>query len=93
MQDMHYLCGDLKLSADDLWKKVWSQIRPGKTSDRPVSKPFDYLMVFLNDFFFLNNNLTRQLKDIPYVQRMGEGKDQEIIQSNTTPDPGHHMGK
>ena len=22
-----------------------------------------------------------------------EGKDQESIQSNTTPDPGHHMGK
>ena len=22
-----------------------------------------------------------------------EGKDQESIQSSTTPDPGHHMGK
>ena len=22
-----------------------------------------------------------------------EGKDQESIESNTTPDPGHHMGK
>ena len=26
-------------------------------------------------------------------KRKEEGKDQESIQSNTTPDPGHHMGK
>ena len=27
------------------------------------------------------------------VKSKEEGKDQESIQSNTTPDPGHHMGK
>ena len=27
------------------------------------------------------------------IQRKEEGKDQESIQSSTTPDPGHHMGK
>ena len=26
-------------------------------------------------------------------QSKEEGKDQEYIQSNTTPDPGHYMGK
>ena len=26
-------------------------------------------------------------------QNKEEGKDQESIQSSTTPDPGHHMGK
>ena len=28
-----------------------------------------------------------------YVQIKEEDKDQESIQSSTTPDPGHHMGK
>ena len=27
------------------------------------------------------------------VQENREGKDQELIQSGTTPDPGYHMGK
>ena len=27
------------------------------------------------------------------IQSKEEGKDQESIQSSTTPDPGHHMGK
>ena len=27
------------------------------------------------------------------IQSKKEGKDQESIQSNTTPDPDHHMGK
>ena len=27
------------------------------------------------------------------IQRKEEGKDQESIQSSTTPDPEHHMGK
>ena len=28
-----------------------------------------------------------------YFKSKEEGKDQESIQSNSTPDPGHHMGK
>ena len=27
------------------------------------------------------------------IESKEEGKDQELIQSSTTPDPGHHMGK
>ena len=28
-----------------------------------------------------------------YIESKEEDKDQESIQSNITPDPGHHMGK
>ena len=28
-----------------------------------------------------------------YITRKEEGKDQELIQSSMTPDPGHHMRK
>ena len=28
-----------------------------------------------------------------FKERKEEGKYQELIQSSTTPDPGHHMGK
>ena len=27
------------------------------------------------------------------IESMKDGKDQETIQSSTTPDPGYHMGK
>ena len=30
---------------------------------------------------------------IQLLESKKDGKDQETIQSSTTPDPGHHMGK
>ena len=35
----------------------------------------------------------RQSQYIHHIQSKKAGKGQESIQSNTTPDPGHHMGK
>ena len=34
-----------------------------------------------------------QILTIQLLESKKDGKDQERIQSNTTPDPGYHMGK
>ena len=41
-----------------------------------------------------DKNLNFREKSINHrIESKEEGKDQELIQSSTTPDPGHHMGK
>ena len=42
------------------------------------------------EFWSLHSSLFWNFKEIVWKK---EGKGQESIQSNTTPDPGHHMGK
>ena len=37
--------------------------------------------------------LEKILKVISHYKSRKEGNDQELIQSRTTPDPGHHMGR
>ena len=37
--------------------------------------------------------LRRDALPVELVQSKKDGKDKEMIQSSTTPDPGYHMGK
>ena len=39
------------------------------------------------------NSLKEPILTIQLLESKKDGKDQETIQSSTTPDPGYHMGK
>ena len=40
-----------------------------------------------------NTNIRQKHSTVRQKQSKEEVKDQELIQSNTTPNPGHHTGK
>ena len=46
-----------------------------------------------NRYFRLHTNTGQFEEEIQNSQSKEEGKDQETIQSSTTPDPRHHMSK
>ena len=54
-------------------------------------------MVFLKEFFekvnFENEKFPSMQRELIGKKSKKDSKDQESIQSSTTPVPGHHMGK
>ena len=44
-------------------------------------------------FIYVDREDTDQTRKMLDAQSKKDGKDKEMIQSGTTPDPGYHMGK
>ena len=55
-----------------------------------------HIFVFLYDEYFAKASCLKKRERVsknPKHDNKKEGKDQESMQSGTTPNPGHHMGK
>ena len=52
---------------------------------------YRYIDLTENKIQCIRHDILKDNQDI--MQSKEEGKDQESIQSSTTPDPGHHIGK